>query len=131
MEKFLTAAVIAGLPLILAAAAPVGGMLVAASILALLSFGMFTVAKGGIHEVASAVLLVGAFMCVGFSSLIRSAKEVRPAADAQASQAPPTKPRKEPTVEVPPRNIAEPRERAFDTPLQDWGRRITQRKGLS
>jgi len=77
MEKFIGAIFLAGVPLLLAAAMPVGGMYVAASVLALLSFGMLAIATGGIHEVAAAVLLVGAFLCVGFANLARVLTEVQ------------------------------------------------------
>ncbi|MXQ13228.1 hypothetical protein [Microvirga makkahensis] len=80
MEKFSAASVLAGIPLIAAAAMPVGGMYLAASILTLLSFGTFAIAKGSIHEVASAVLLVGAVLCIGFANLARVPTDVQTAA---------------------------------------------------
>lgn len=90
MEKFIGAIIVAGIPLLVAAAMPVGGMYLAASVLALLSFGVFVVATGGIHEIAAAVLLVGAFLCVGLANLARILADVQTVAAHFSRRLPPS-----------------------------------------
>jgi hypothetical protein len=122
MEKFLGALALIGILLLMAGAIPVGGMYFAASGLTLLSLAAFTLAKGGIHEVAAAVLLVGAFLCIGFGNLARVLRDVETVAahfSRKLGQSEPkpreTEPTQKPQPESPPRNIAEARERAFGT----------------